>query len=159
MKAVNLLSNCQHELMNATPISDTIRFTSKGCVVIPAWLRKELGIDEGTRAIVYQEGDAIVVLPITTMHIRNLRGVLKGSGVLTSMTDRRKREREREYIPFRSRLGDRWAPVARRSQIRSPKFPCGLPIVRSPGAGGSLRRTLRKYPSFWELILPAPIAY
>jgi AbrB family looped-hinge helix DNA binding protein len=82
--------------MNATPRSDTIRFTSKGRVVIPAWLRKEAGIDEGTRAIVYREGGAIVVLPITTVHIRNLRGLLKGSGVLKSMTDRRKRERERE---------------------------------------------------------------
>jgi AbrB family looped-hinge helix DNA binding protein len=80
--------------MKTTNKTDTIRFTVKGQVVIPSWLRKEFEIEEGTRALVYQEGDAIVLKPITPRHIRNLRGSLKGSGLLKSMMEDRKRERE-----------------------------------------------------------------
>jgi AbrB family looped-hinge helix DNA binding protein len=72
----------------------TIRFTVKGQVVIPVWLREELKIERGTRALVYQEGDAIVLKPITPQHIRKLRGSLKGSGVLKALEEDRKRERE-----------------------------------------------------------------
>jgi hypothetical protein len=35
-----------------------------------------------------------VLKPITTQHIKNLRGSLKGSGVLKALMDDRKRERE-----------------------------------------------------------------
>jgi AbrB family looped-hinge helix DNA binding protein len=80
--------------MKTTYKSDTIHFTVKGQVVIPRWLRKEFDIEEGTRAVVYQEGDAIVLKPITLRHIKNLRGSLKGSGVLKALTDDRKRERD-----------------------------------------------------------------
>jgi AbrB family looped-hinge helix DNA binding protein len=80
--------------MKTSPWTGTIRFNGKGQVVIPGWLRKELDIDEGTRALVYQEGDAIVLKPITPRHIRNLRGSLKGSGLLKALLDERKRERE-----------------------------------------------------------------
>ena len=65
-----------------------------GQVAIPRWLRKEFGIEEGTRALVYKAGDAIVLKPITPRHIKNLRGSLKGSGVLKSLMDGRKRKRE-----------------------------------------------------------------
>jgi bifunctional DNA-binding transcriptional regulator/antitoxin component of YhaV-PrlF toxin-antitoxin module len=63
-------------------------------VVIPGLLRKESDIEEGTRILVYQEEDAIVLKPITPRHIRNLRGSLKGSGLLKALMDERKRERE-----------------------------------------------------------------
>ena len=80
--------------MRPTTKTDTIRFTVKGQVVIPVWLRRQFEIEEGTRALVYQEGDAIVLKPITSRHIRNLRGSLKGAGVLKSLLADRKRERE-----------------------------------------------------------------
>jgi AbrB family looped-hinge helix DNA binding protein len=80
--------------MKTTHKTDTIYFTVKGQVVIPHWLRKEFEIEEGTRAFVYQDGDAIVLKPITPKHIKNLRGSLKGSGVLKALMDDRKRERE-----------------------------------------------------------------
>jgi len=62
--------------------------------VIPAWLREEFGIEQGTRVLVYQEADAIVLKPITPRHIKNLRGTLKGSGVLKAIMAGRKHERE-----------------------------------------------------------------
>jgi AbrB family looped-hinge helix DNA binding protein len=79
--------------MKVSPKTGTIRFTVKGQVVIPQWLRKEFEIQEGTRAMIYQEGDAIVLKPMTARRIRNLRGSLKGSGVLKSLMEDRKRER------------------------------------------------------------------
>jgi len=74
--------------------TDTIYFSVKGQVVIPRWLRKEFEIDNGTRAQVYAEGDHIVLKPITTKYLKTLRGSLKGTGVLKSLMDDRKRERE-----------------------------------------------------------------
>ena len=80
--------------MKTTSKTNTIRFNVNGQVAIPRWLREEFGIREGTRALVDQEGDAIVLKPITPRHIKNLRGSLKGSGVLKSLMDDRKHERE-----------------------------------------------------------------
>ena len=80
--------------MKATQRTDTIYFSVKGQVVIPRWLRKEFEIGEGTRAYVYQDGDAIVLKPITPKHIKNLRGSLKGTGVLKALMEDRQRERE-----------------------------------------------------------------
>jgi bifunctional DNA-binding transcriptional regulator/antitoxin component of YhaV-PrlF toxin-antitoxin module len=80
--------------MKTTPKTNTIHFTVNEEVTIPLWLRKEFGIEEGTRALVYREGDAILLKPITPRRIKNLRGSLKGSGVLKSLMDGRKRERE-----------------------------------------------------------------
>jgi len=74
--------------------TDTIYFSVKGQVVIPRWLRKEFEIDNGTRAQVYAEGDHIVLKPITPKYLKTLRGSLKGTGVLKSLMDDRKRERE-----------------------------------------------------------------
>ena len=80
--------------MRTTHKTDTIHFTVKGQVVIPRWLRKEFDIEDGTRALVYQEGDAIVLRPITPRQIKKLRGSLKGFGVLKALMDDRKRERD-----------------------------------------------------------------
>jgi AbrB family looped-hinge helix DNA binding protein len=80
--------------VKTTSKTNTVHFNVKGQVVIPAWLRKEFDVEEGTRALVYREEDAIVLKPITPRHIKNLRGSLKGSGVLKSLMDGRKRERE-----------------------------------------------------------------
>ena len=80
--------------MKTSTRTDTIRFTVKGQIVIPIWLREKLNIAQGTRALVYQEGDAIVLKPITAQHIKKLRGSLKGSGVLKALMEDRKRERE-----------------------------------------------------------------
>jgi AbrB family looped-hinge helix DNA binding protein len=80
--------------MKTSHKTDMIHFTVKGQVVIPRWLRKQFDIEAGTRALVYQEGDAIILKPITPRHIKNLRGSLKGSGVLKALMEDRKHERE-----------------------------------------------------------------
>ena len=82
--------------MKTTSKTNTIHFNVDGQVAIPRWLLKEFGIEEGTRALVYKEGDAIVLKPMTPRHIKNLRGSLKGLGVLKSLMDGRQREREQK---------------------------------------------------------------
>jgi AbrB family looped-hinge helix DNA binding protein len=74
--------------------TDTVTFTTKGRVLIPACLRKEFAIDEGTRAQVYADGDHIVLRPLTVKRYAKLRGCLKGTGVLEALMEDRKRERE-----------------------------------------------------------------
>ena len=55
--------------------------------------RRSLGIKKGTRVLVFQEGDTIVLKPITPRYIRGLRGSLKGSGTLKALMESRERER------------------------------------------------------------------
>ena len=80
--------------MKAMQKTDAVFFSVKGQVVIPRWLRKEYHIEEGTRAVVYPEGDHIAVKPITAEHYRKLRGSLKGTGVLKALMEEKKTERE-----------------------------------------------------------------
>ena len=80
--------------MKTTQKNDVVFFSVKGQVVIPRWLRKEFEIEEGTRALVYPEGDHIALKPITPKYIRSLRGSLKGTKAMEVFLNERKRERE-----------------------------------------------------------------
>ena len=80
--------------MKTTQKNDAVFFSVKGQVVIPRWLRKEFEIEEGTRALVYPEGDHIALKPITPKYIRSLRGSLKGTKAMEVFLNERKRERE-----------------------------------------------------------------
>ena len=63
--------------MRVTSKSDSVRFTVKGQVVIPAWVRREFHIENGTRAIVQSTPDGILLKPVTKHAIARLRGILK----------------------------------------------------------------------------------
>ena len=63
--------------MSATAQPESVRFTTKGQVVIPMWLRKQFEIEEGTRAVVQATPEGILLKPITAVSIRRLRGILK----------------------------------------------------------------------------------
>ena len=70
--------------------------TIKGQIVIPASLRKKYGIKNGTKIIVTDIGDAIILKPVTDQYLRNLQGSLKGKGGLKVLLDERRRDKERE---------------------------------------------------------------
>ncbi len=59
---------------------ETISFSVKGQVVIPRRIRRELEIEEGTRALVYIEDGNIILKPLTPRHYKSLRGLLKNEG-------------------------------------------------------------------------------
>ncbi len=69
--------------------------TVKGQIVIPASLRRKYGIKKGTKIIVTDIGDAIVLKPVTEQYLKNLQGSLKGGGLKVLVEERRK-DKERE---------------------------------------------------------------
>jgi AbrB family looped-hinge helix DNA binding protein len=68
--------------------------SSKGQIVIPAKLRRKYGIKTGTKIEVYEEGERIILRPVTPEYIRSLRGSLKGRGALSILEEERRKERE-----------------------------------------------------------------
>ena len=56
---------------------DTVKFTSKGQIVIPNWIRKNFGIEEGTKAIVSISSEGVLLRPITKKKIASLQGILR----------------------------------------------------------------------------------
>jgi AbrB family looped-hinge helix DNA binding protein len=70
--------------------------TVKGQIVIPASLRRKYGIKNGTKIIVTDVGDAIVLKPVTEQYLRNLQGSLKGKGGLKVLLNERNKDKGRE---------------------------------------------------------------
>ena len=50
--------------MRSTSEPDLVRFTSKGQVIIPEWLRKQFQIQSGTKAIVQATSEGILLKPV-----------------------------------------------------------------------------------------------
>jgi AbrB family looped-hinge helix DNA binding protein len=69
--------------------------TSKGQIVIPASMRKKLGIKEGTRIQIELNEDAkeITLKPITREYVHSLRGKFKGKGLLKALMAEKKKEK------------------------------------------------------------------
>ena len=65
---------------------------TKGQIVIPADLRRKYGIKEGTRIVVIDNGDSIILKPITEKFLKKLPGSLKGSGALKTLLGERRSE-------------------------------------------------------------------
>lgn len=70
--------------------------TVKGQIVIPAKIRRKLGIKESTRIQidVDEENKKIILTPITRDYIHSVRGRLKGKGLLKSLMAEKKIEKE-----------------------------------------------------------------
>jgi len=64
------------------------RVTSRGRVVIPASLRRKYGLKSGTRVVIRDEGDQIVLVPLTENLVHSLRGMLRGAGMKALVEDR-----------------------------------------------------------------------
>jgi AbrB family looped-hinge helix DNA binding protein len=63
--------------MNVTIKLDSVWFTTKGQVVIPAWLRKQFHIEDGTKAVVQATPEGILLKPVTAALINRGRGIIK----------------------------------------------------------------------------------
>jgi AbrB family looped-hinge helix DNA binding protein len=86
--------------MNATEKAETVWFTTKGQVVIPAWLRKQFDIEDGTKAVVQATPEGILLKPVTRWAIERGFGLLKrkaGSKPFSEeWTEHKRTERELE---------------------------------------------------------------
>jgi AbrB family looped-hinge helix DNA binding protein len=70
--------------------------TVKGQIVIPAELRRKHGIKAGTKITFIDTDDAIIIKPVTEETIKRMRGSLKGTGVLKTLLEERRKDAERE---------------------------------------------------------------
>jgi AbrB family looped-hinge helix DNA binding protein len=77
--------------------------TSKGQIVIPAEVRRRFGIKGGTRISIQvdEDGQAIVLKPITRHFIESLRGIDRGKGMLQTLIEERRQDKEREERAFK----------------------------------------------------------
>jgi len=69
--------------------------TKKGQIVIPATLRLRYGIKNGTKIIVADIGNGIVLKPVTEQYLRKLQGSLKGKGGLKMLLEERRKDDQR----------------------------------------------------------------
>jgi AbrB family looped-hinge helix DNA binding protein len=58
---------------------DSVRVATRGRVVIPARLRRKLGIKPGTKVCFIERGSDILFRPITKQYIRSICGMLKNT--------------------------------------------------------------------------------
>ncbi len=68
--------------------------TSKGQIVIPSSIRRRLGIKEGTRIQIEENGHEIILRPITRDYIYSVKGKFRGKGLMKALMTEKKRERE-----------------------------------------------------------------
>ncbi|OGX03059.1 MAG: hypothetical protein A3G87_05295 [Omnitrophica bacterium RIFCSPLOWO2_12_FULL_50_11] len=70
--------------------------TFKGQIVIPATLRRKVGIKQGTRVFLEEKNGDIIVHPATPEFYDRTFGILKGSGLVRALEESRRKEREHE---------------------------------------------------------------
>ncbi len=70
--------------------------TSKGQVVIPSKVRRQLGIKEGTylQIEVDEANKRLILTPVTREYVHSLRGKYKGRGLMKAFMADKKREKE-----------------------------------------------------------------
>jgi AbrB family looped-hinge helix DNA binding protein len=86
---------------------DAAYVTTKGQLVIPARIRRKLGIKPGTKVCFVERGGEILFQPVTKEYIRSVCGMLKSTTSVTQelLTDRKK-DKEREEAKL-EKLGAR----------------------------------------------------
>lgn len=83
--------------MYSTPIEPkpgVVFVSSGGAVIIPENVRKDLGIEEGTRLSVRRDKDRIVLQPVNEESITRLRGSCKGGDSLVEAREREHRDEQ-----------------------------------------------------------------
>ena len=74
-----------------------VRTSAKGQVVIPANLRKRVGLRPGDKVSVQEQDGVIIIMPVAADLPGSLRGILKGHrSLIRALTESRERERNRE---------------------------------------------------------------
>ncbi len=73
-----------------------VRMSARGQIVIPVALRRKYEIKHGTKIIITDAGNGIVLKPVTELYLKNLQGSLKGKGELKALMNERRKDKERE---------------------------------------------------------------
>lgn len=83
---------------------ETAYVTSKGQLVIPAKIRRKLGIKPGTKICFVERDHEVLFQPVTKEHIRTLCGMLKSAASVTAeLLKERRVDKQREEKKFAKR--------------------------------------------------------
>lgn len=90
--------------MTTAAKTDTVWFSSRGQLVIPAWLRRAFHIERGTRVVVTATADGILLKPVTSAMIDRGFGLLKSSArrkpFAAEWADHKRENRELENAKY-----------------------------------------------------------
>ena len=75
--------------------------TVKGQVVIPAQIRRRLGVKQGTRLRVEEQDGAIIMRPIARDYFERMSGILDGPSAV-AVLEKSRREELRKETPDRA---------------------------------------------------------
>ncbi len=76
---------------------ETSYVTTKGQLVVPAKLRRKLGIKPGTKVCFVERGNEILFQPVTKEYIRSVCGMLKSdTSVTEELLEERAKDKKRE---------------------------------------------------------------
>jgi len=70
--------------------------TIKGQVVIPAKIRRRLGITKGTKFYVEDREGEIILRPLNKEYFQKMSGILKGGGLVKALEETRAEDLKRE---------------------------------------------------------------
>ena len=79
-------------------MAETSKVGKRGTVVIPAKLRREYGIEEGTFVITEPRKDGVLIRPAVALPIENYSDVRKAEFLLTNAVDERDYAWAREQV-------------------------------------------------------------
>src|SRR5207237_4285417 len=89
--------------------TDSVWFTTKGQVVIPAWLRKQFHIENGTKAVVQATPEGILLKPVSKWAIQRGFGLLKrkrgGKRLADEWAEHKREEMELEEAKYARSTG------------------------------------------------------
>lgn len=79
-----------------------VKTLAKGQIVIPADIRKKIGLKPGSKVLVtVTDSQKIILEPVPEDPIKSLRGILKGGPSLTrALLQERRKDRQREEKKF-----------------------------------------------------------
>lgn len=76
---------------------NTFAVTVKGQIVIPAKIRRKLGIEQGTKICFIDNDSEVILKPLTKEYFEKMAGILKTGGKLTkALLESRTKDKERE---------------------------------------------------------------
>ena len=81
--------------------------TIKGQVVIPAKIRRRLGITKGTKFYVEDREGEIILRPLNKEYFQKMSGILKGGGLVKALEETRAEDLKREEEYRGNRKGSR----------------------------------------------------
>ena len=75
----------------------TSTVTTKGQVVIPSKIRRKYNIKKGTRLFIEEDGERIILMPMTAEYFEKIVGILQTKGKLSkALLKERSADKERE---------------------------------------------------------------